>query len=441
MKVIATVLVVWLAASMILPPVCGATTQDESEPASATAPVYRGGPGHTGHYPGGLAGRGPEGVESVLFVTTHPFAPGPGAPEVPAAMVAVNGDDGALLWRRELAGRPTAPTVAEGLVLVGSDEGGVTAYEAATGEPRWVYKTKTGIIGQPVVAEDVVYFGGGSDKTVYAVNLEGGRKAWTKKVKGEGVYSPVRVEGEALYAFSATHHVPPVLYALATDKGKRLWQKDKLEITPVTGPNDFELAGDLLIACVSPGRYRKKSDVTEDGDPTNYVVAFDAASGKERWRAKVGAPACYGPTVSGGIVVCYGKLGQSESPTEPSELHILAFSTEDGAELWRKSLGRSPLRWASTSPVITEDTVIASSATKVTAFDLETGEERWDNAARSAVVTVADGVALLAAGGGQLTAVDARSGRSRWSATLQPFESPPRGPSCPGEISPPSLAD
>jgi eukaryotic-like serine/threonine-protein kinase len=394
------------------------------------APVYRGDPAHTGYYPGGLAGQGPEGMESMLFVTTQPVD----SQEIPSFLLALNAKDGAMVWRRALAGRLTSPTVAAGLVLVGSSEGGVTAYTVATGDAQWTYKTKAGVIGQPVVTEGTAYFGGGEDHAIHAVSLEKGKKVWKKKIKGEGVYSPVRIEGEALYAFSATHHAAPVLYALEVARGKQIWKKEKLEVTPLTGPNDFELAGELLITSLTPSRYRKKNDTT------NYLCAFNAADGEEAWRAETGTLACFAPTVSKGTVVCYARPNDAE-PGD-FKLDLLAFSAEDGKELWRKEVGKSRLRLVFASPVISQGLVCAATATQTIAYDVETGERFWDNPTRNAVITAGRGQLYLASAGGLLVSVDPRGGRPRWNTKLQPLEEKPaRGPTCPGEIAPPSLAD
>ncbi len=402
--------------------------------AGAQDATYRAGAGHAGAHPGGLAGHGPDGVESMLFVATHPAA------GVPAALVALDGEDGALVWRRELEGRPTAPAVAQGLVLVGSDAGGVRAFDVATGEPRWTYETKHAVVGQPVVAGDGAWLGGGEDHLVHALSLADGAKRWTKKVKGEGVFAPPCVRGGSLFAFSATHHAAPVLYALAADDGKVLWSEDKVESTPVTGPNAVELSGEHVIVCVTPDRYRKKSDVTDAGEPTCWVAAFDAASGDERWRAPIGPLAAFGPTVGGETIVCYAKPFAAP-PTEAAARHLVALSATDGTLLWSKSIGTAPARWAATSPVVAGDLVLGATSTAVTAFDLRTGEQRWTQPVRSAVIAVAGERGYLVAAGGALTAVDVATGTPRWRGTVQPVASPPPGPPCPGEIAPPSWAD
>ncbi len=405
------------------------------------APAHRGGPGHAGHFPGELSAEKPAGVEAILFAATHPFPGGSERPPIPAALVAMNAEDGAVLWRRELTGRPTAPTVAGGLVLVGSDAGGVHAFDAATGTPRWSFKTKQGVLGQPVADEKTVYFGGGSDHKIHAVSLEKGKKVWVAGVKGEGVFSPVRVEDDSLYAFSATHHAAPVLYCFETKRGKCSWKEDKLEITPLTGPNDFELAGDLLVAGVTPNRYRKKSDRTEDGEPTNYLVGFARDDGEETWRVPTGPLRCYAPATAGEMVVCYAHGAVSDAKPGGAMLHLLAWKAGIDERLWSVELGRAPARWASTSPTIAQGLVYTASGTEVAAYDLETGEETWRMPARNAVLAVAGDRCYVAIAGGRLAAVDARTGSSRWRAELRPVEAPPPGPSCPGEIAPLAVAD
>ena len=57
--------------------------------------------------------------------------------------------------------------------------------------------------------------------------ISSGEKKWVRRVKGEGVFSPLRIEGELLFAYSAGHHLAPMLYGHGARGSKRLWQEPK----------------------------------------------------------------------------------------------------------------------------------------------------------------------------------------------------------------------
>jgi len=377
----------------------------------------------------------------MLIAATHPYEMPDGGQSIASALVAMNAEDGAVLWRAELEGRPTPACVAQGRVLVGSSSGGVLAFDARDGGLDWEYRTKDAVLGQPVVVDGVVYFGGGGDRSLHAVELASGKKKWVRKVKGEGVFSPLRIEGDLLFAFSAGHHAAPMLYGYGARGSKRLWQENKLEITQLTGPNDFEVSGGLLFAGVTPNRYRTKEDVTEGGEPTNYVLALAAEDGEESWRTKTGPLACYGPTVSGEVLVCHAIDPSAGAGPSAGELYLVAFSTASGEELWREKLGRTHMRWGYTAPSVSGGVVYAASADKVMAFELQQGRSVWEQPRRGAVIAVARGLVYTAAAGGGVAVLDVRGGRPRWDATLQIAMEGAPGPACPGEISPLSIAD
>ena len=120
-----------------------------------------------------------------------------------------------------------------------------------------------------------------------------------------------------------------------------------------------------------------------------------------------------------GVVVTAGREG------------VVGLDIADGAVLWRHAAARAG-GW--TTLLAVEDTVlVASGDGGVTAYDVRTGEPRWQAPTASgghqpvaAVAPAADGgsVALLVAPGGELEAREPRDGTVRWTAaapTAQPM--------------------
>ena len=134
--------------------------------------------------------------------------------------------------------------------------------------------------------------------------------------------------------------------------------------------------------------------VTRDfeGSPTEHVVAFDAASGKELWAAPLKLAKYQGggdsgagdnkggdgprstPTVDGGKVYVYG-----------SNLDLHCYDAKTGAEAWSKDIakefGGKNISWSNaTSPIIEGDLVIVSGGGKgaaFLAFNKGDGELKW----------------------------------------------------------------
>jgi len=126
--------------------------------------------------------------------------------------------------------------------------------------------------------------------------------------------------------------------------------------------------------------------VTMDSDGTSdLLVAFDTATGAERWRYTIGP-------------IYKGHSGSSDGPTSTPTISgnavyaidphgvLVAVTLDEGKKLWRHKLGedvtaRVPHYGFSTSPVVIGDTVIVmtgdASGHTFTGFDSQTGEIRW----------------------------------------------------------------
>src|SRR5215208_5637036 len=77
-----------------------------------------------------------------------------------------------LVWRKELWRELTGPRaeviVSDGLAFAGTYAGAMYAWDADTGDERWIFKTGRPIGHSPVVANGVLYFGS-MNRKLYAV--------------------------------------------------------------------------------------------------------------------------------------------------------------------------------------------------------------------------------------------------------------------------------
>lgn len=133
-------------------------------------------------------------------------------------------------------------------------------------------------------------------------------------------------------------------------------------------------------ASVSAAGDRIYTFFSDDGQ--EVAAAFDAATGKEVWRAPLGAkletqmgngPRST-PTVAGGVVYAVG-----------SDAVLKALKTEDGSEIWQVDLkerfgSRMPQWGLASSPVVDGDLLlmeVGGEKAAFAAFGAATGELRW----------------------------------------------------------------
>ncbi len=166
----------------------------------------------------------------------------------------------------------------------------------------------------------------------------------------------------------------------------------------------------------------------KDGEGREVIVALDAATGKRLWDHAYDAPVNpkdpshdirYGrgpnstPLVADGRLVTLGFTGQ---------LHCL--STQDGSVIWSHDLGRRfkaamPYFGHATSPLRHGSSVIVL-AGGVMAFDLESGELRWDNGdvessyASPRIVKVGGRDQIVSPLAGEIAGLDPATGKILW---------------------------
>jgi outer membrane protein assembly factor BamB len=99
------------------------------------------------------------------------------------------------------------------------------------------------------------------------------------------------------------------------------------------------------------------------------VIAYDAASGSERWRSPVGAEVLAAPAVSGDIVV-----------VRASDQRLIALAAADGSRRWVYQRTNPPLALRSVAGVVLEGGVALAGfpGGKLVALSLQNGGALWE---------------------------------------------------------------
>jgi outer membrane protein assembly factor BamB len=159
------------------------------------------------------------------------------------------------------------------------------------------------------------------------------------------------------------------------------------------------------------------------------ALALDMASGQVIWRKTIGTPIRSSPTVSAGRMVFVTSGNQ-----------IFCLSTNDGSELWNsQGIGEQAAVIASTSPAISEDTVVVPlTSGDITALNLSSGAPLWTDSLASTDTTsslanlndisarpVIDGGQVFAIShSGVFAAFDVQSGQRLWQRDLSGIHTP-----------------
>lgn len=127
-------------------------------------------------------------------------------------------DTGKEKWRKDVptGGLVSCATVAGGLALATATDGKVRAFDAQTGERRWIYPGKAPFFAPVAVAAGVAY-AGDLQGTLHAIDLKTGQARWTldlashKDVQAPGmVYGGPVVHGGRLYVATCNLEGPNV---------------------------------------------------------------------------------------------------------------------------------------------------------------------------------------------------------------------------------------
>lgn len=304
-----------------------------------------------------------------------------------------------LAWSRSVSDKPfglhlltTTPVEWNGRALLLDRDNALYEVDPATGAA--VLRTRLpgdrSTLVEPTVAGSTLVALVGN--TLHAVRLPEGRALWSFRGEGNGL-APVAVAGGTVL-WSAQREGGKAtqggtLYALDLATGRLRWS--------------FPIRGAAAV-----GGVVVRGGTVYLGAP---AVALDLATGRTLWTARIPDPALGTPGLDpGGGTLYVGTL-----PADGSQGAVSALDAAGGRVRWRARLGAGETLnfleriWAADGRVI-----VPSLTGRVIALDAATGRELWrytPDAPRLGAITVDGGRVYAALQNGQLVVLDAATGR------------------------------
>jgi outer membrane protein assembly factor BamB len=118
---------------------------------------------------------------------------------VPASndrVLALQVEDGTVLWERRLGGAPNDILALDDRLYVGSDDNYFYCLKADTGEIDWRWSTGADVVGPAIADDDFVYFAS-KDNVLRALDRGSGNQRWKRPLPLRPLNGPVR-SGETL---------------------------------------------------------------------------------------------------------------------------------------------------------------------------------------------------------------------------------------------------
>lgn len=207
------------------------------------------------------------------------------------------------------------------------------ALEERTGKLLWSFDTRTeGCYSSPALAGDTLFIGsdGVSQIFLYALDPRTGALRWKFPTPTQ-IYATPAVADGVVYVHARNDHV----YALSAADGALRWK------TPAPSPQDqFTALADMVKS--SPAVARGKVLVGMDQD----LVALDARTGAQLWRAATGRGVHSSPLVVGQTVY----VGSDDRS-------VYAFDLATGKKTWSFATGGR----VSISPAVGEGLMLIGS--------------------------------------------------------------------------------
>jgi len=256
----------------------------------------------------------------------------------------------------------------------------------------------------------------GDDEVTLCLDAASGKELWKDKYAAQAVTgaaarhpgprsSPTVADGKVV-----TLGVGGVLSCLDAATGKLVWRKDPF---PKVVPQFFTAMSPIIVdgMCIAQ----------LGGKDNGAIIAYDLASGDEKWRW-----AEEGPDYGSPILLTAGGTKQIVTPTEKS---IVGVGLADGKLLWQLPSVPQKMAYNAATPIVDGQTVIYAAkgrGTKAVKVEKQsdgfTAKELWSNpelAVQFNTPVLKDGLLFGLSDSGNLFCINAQTGQTVWTDETQ----------------------
>jgi outer membrane protein assembly factor BamB len=286
---------------------------------------------------------------------------------------------------------------------------------------KWKVTVGDGVATPAVVGDRVFVFTRvGGNEVIRCLNAENGEQIWQDEYEadsprgGAGRYPGPRSSPSVAHGKVVTIGVQGALCCYDAQTGKQLWRKDEFnnEVPMFNVGSSPIIVDSLVVAQLG-------------GEDNGGIVAFDLASGQEKWRWDEDFPAYSSPvamTIDGKNVI-----------VAVTNENLVAIGASDGKTVWEIPYQQGG-RYNTVTPIVAGDTLIVAgpgsglTGLKITGQGDQPDVQRvWrndENSLQFNTPVLKDGLLFGLTGAGQLFCVNTQSGETAWSVPLVPQAEP-----------------
>ena len=296
-------------------------------------------------------------------------------------------------------------------------DGKVTGFTAPQTWPTELKQKWSVPVGQgdatPALVGDKLYVftRQGEDEVTMCLDAGSGKEVWIEKYAAQAVTgaaarhpgprsSPTVADGKVV-----TLGVGGVLSCLDAASGKLVWRKDPF---PKVVPRFFTATSPIIVdsMCIAQ----------QGGQGNGAVIAYDLATGNEKWRWGQ-----EGPDYGSPVLVTVEGTKQIVTPTEKG---VVGLGAADGKLLWQVPFAPVKMAYNAATPIVDGQTIIYAGKGRGTkALKIEKGadgfavKELWSNAdlgVQFSTAVLRDGFLYGLSDSGNLFCINAKTGQTAW---------------------------